>query len=403
MTAQQQKNIMLRILYALLRSRITGINVQWNQLPGQVASEVVVEEAVVAEDMKLPKMELTARVRYASQMNMFGLRLLNMGAPIPIAGHDPRWWPIPDYFQWDTASENAIADGLDGGGSYFEKYTQGPCDLWHGMPRMAKTDEIELAAPIGDTRPDNNLGHGTSGSVLTQPKAIPGWFGGTFTAYTAPHVGGNADLTPIDQMPVVPADRFGVAASQWNGFPVNYWDSDVRYSTVSGMVQLPLSRERDDPELFITPEYPDVPELSPGSAFSPEQRKQTAVVIRLHAPMAQRVFKGKVVRQNHWPKIPEPLESYRDSSGHKEVLLSKKIVLGTPRLDKDNTTMLYDMHFEYVYGLTNDPARVNNYNVLRAGSSPIDKTATYDNRIGVLQVYDPMLNPALNPPSPPAP
>lgn len=384
MTAQQQKNIMLRILYALLRSRITGINIQWNQLPGQVASEVVVEEAVVAEDMKLPKMDLRARVRYASQMNMFGLRLLNMGAPISIAGHDPRWWPIPDYFQWDTASENAIADGLDGGGSYFERYSQGPCDLWHGLPRMAKTDEITLATPVDDEREDNNLGHGTttgpSGQVLTQPKAIPGWFSGDFTAYNAPHVGGDADLVPISQMPYIPANRFGVDPAQWNGFPFAKYDSSISYQTRTGKVLLPLSRERPDPIL--------------GTGVStPAYLLQTSAAVSLHAPQATRIIKGTIGKQNSWPKVPFPKDEYRDVNGQVEVLLSKKVVLGTPRLDTDNTTMLYDVHFEYVYGLTADPTRKlvvspDRQYSLRAGSSPVDKTTSLGNRVSVLDVFN---------------
>lgn len=157
-TPQAQKKIMLRLMFAILASRLTGINSKWRALPGQNATTTVVKECVVTENVKEPVMDMRVNVQHTGgTLNDFNLRLGNMGAPIPIAEHDPLWWPIPDYFQYDTASENAQDDEDGWGGSYFDQYQQSPCNLWHSTPRGAKTDEIVLAEDEED-EPDPEEG-----------------------------------------------------------------------------------------------------------------------------------------------------------------------------------------------------------------------------------------------------
>lgn len=150
-TRQQQRLVMLRLLFVIAQSRLTSINSKWRQLPGNNPLGTVIKEAVVTESLKEPTMELRVNVLHAEgQLNDFNLRLENMGSPIPIAIYDERWWPIPDYFQFNTANENAEEDDVWWGGSYFEQYFQGPCNLWHSTPRGAKTDEIPLATEYVD-------------------------------------------------------------------------------------------------------------------------------------------------------------------------------------------------------------------------------------------------------------
>jgi hypothetical protein len=120
---------------------------------------------------------------------------------------------------------------------------------------------------------------------------------------------------------------------------------------------------------------------------------QTAAAVVLHAAQATRVIKGTIGKQGGWPKVPFPKDEHRDVNGQVEILLSKKVVAGTPRLDTDNTTMIYDVHFEYIYGLTADPTRSiavspSRQYSLRSGSSPIDKTTALSNRVSVLDIFD---------------
>lgn len=150
-TRQQQRLVMLRLLFTIVQSRLTGINAQWNPLPGNNATTTLLKEATVSENLKEPVMEIRVNVMHSGgALNDYNLRLENMGKPLPIATYDDRWWPLPDFFQFDTANENAEEDDVWWGGSYFEQYFQGPCNLWHSTPRGAKTDEIPLATEVED-------------------------------------------------------------------------------------------------------------------------------------------------------------------------------------------------------------------------------------------------------------
>lgn len=399
MTRQQQKTLMLRVLYAMLRARITGINTQWDPLPGQEANNVLLVDAMVSENMKEPKMSLRARVRYASQLNTFGLRLANMGSPIPIAGHNRRWWPIPDYWMWQYNEapsngtsgdaewgttwdgENQQPEGKDGGGSYFEPYSQGPCDLWHSLPRMAKVDKIKLAEPIPPAGDANDLGHGTNANgTVKQDKAIPGYFDQPFVAYNAPHIAGDADLVPVTSIPSIdPATRFGVDPEQWNGFTYLHWDSHVSYSKETGMRQFPLSAPRLDP--------------GAASGLPTEKKQQTAVCVRLHHPLPKREITITAKRRGDWPKMPDLAESYRDKDGQVETLLDSKVATVTPYLDKDNVSLIYELQVSATYGLTADPTRriatsePGQY-TLKSLSSPMDRTSPDDNRVSIWRIFD---------------
>lgn len=89
------------------------------------------------------------------------------------------------------------------------------------------------------------------------------------------------------------------------------WDSDVRYITDIGQKQLPLSKHRFGP--------------------SPDYAIETSAIVPLHAPIAQRVIKIIASRNGNWPSIPNPVPSKTDPTTLREVLVSKKEVLDTPK------------------------------------------------------------------------
>lgn len=408
MTQQQQKTMMLRVLFAMLRSRISGINEKWaGPLPGQESRFVHLVEASISENMKEPKLDLRARVRYTGPMTDFGLRLSNMGnAPIVVNGYDPRWWPIPDLWQWDTASENAVVATANGGGSYLEGYSQNPCDLWHSLPRMAKTDEFVTSedypfAPGTESAP--SLGHANAGGAVRQNKAVPGYFSGVFTAYAVPSIGG-AGLSEVYQLPTVTEDRYGLSADQFTQFAYVAWDSDVRYTGDSGFRHFPLSEARPDPDLWPPaveppppPEDPEDPEGPDEPAEPPPptvQQMQRSVAVRLHAGLTERTISGVAKRIGTWPVIPAPKLFKRDMDGYSETLLRYDVMPSTPTLEKGGTSLVYRIDFKYVYACSNDPLQdlsgvmsINPFS-LRSGKDPRDKTLSPFNRVPVGVFFD---------------
>ena len=378
MTAQQQKKIMLRIMYAILSTRINLLSDEHNSIPGTRAAICMFKEGAITERLGKPEMEMRVLVEYAnSSLDDFNFRLEKMGTPLSeaIDNYDPKWWPQPDFWQWDVEAENLIEDDELGGGSYLEPYHQYPCDLWHSIPRAAKTDQIGFAnAEPND--PQNPI------PPNPNPPNPNGVFSRPFVAYTVSDLDGNVSM--VDTMPIVTSNRYGIdAAQQLSGFSYVQWDSDVTYNTNMGKLQLPLSRARQHP-LAVSTSVPN--------------EKQTAVVIQIHQPTAQRIFTMTVGRQGKWPEIPIPAPIVKDTDGYYEELLSFKFVPDTPKLAKDNTNMLYSIQVEMVYALSRPPAysilsapsgtSLTSTDKFRSGSSRIDKSTPVTNRIACMDIFN---------------
>lgn len=372
-TAQKQKQVLINMLYRIFLSRISGINMKWAALPGQQGRGVILQSFSIAENMKTPFMRLSARVAYngveipkdaneaqraalaANPANLnrvaWNMRLGNMGRPLDVPGYDEKLWPFPDFFQWDTVGENAKTPGVLG--SYFDMYSQSPCNLWHGMPRNAKTDQITLAERITGT------------------PIVNGSFSVPFVTYKVADL--NGTVHDIDTRPTPVADYFGVdTAIQATGFPYLQWDSDVEYDVATGVIQIPLSTRR---------------------------RNQTGVAIRLHAPTAQRVFRVIASRQGAPPQMPAPMFRYTDTStGIVEDLIGiAKVVADTPKLHSDGVTMIYSAQTEWRYAMSRPPAMNDytgeavsayNYDALRTGSSPMDRTRPSDNLLPLATFFE---------------
>ncbi len=391
-TQQQQKTMLLRLIYVIIQSRLTGINRKWKQLPGNNPASCIVDNCVITEDLKSPSLEARVHVRHTgSDMDSFGMRLENMGKPITLENYDPRWWPIPGYFQYDVTSENDEKATERWGGSYFEQYNQSPCDMWHSLPRGAKTDEIALATAEESSGYDHH-----PPSETKKPKHD---FFATFEAYAAPVMDGETPVS-IYERPVAASDRFGLDMSDENkNFAYLSWDSYVRLETTSGMVQLPFSQPyvpslpgTDPPD----PEEPDPEEPEsedPAPPPPPYDSGRTAVTVSLHSPIAQRVISIKAVRSGAWPKAPAPVMLLERDTGYTETLLSHKSALDTPKLGGDNATMVYAIQSEFVYALSRPPiysAMSGGYvsDKIHVGSSPIDKTTEIENRVSVMDFID---------------
>ena len=358
MTAKQQKSIMLRALYAIAESRISGINGAWNPLPGQNNKTAVVKDGVVIEKMGQPELELRISVQYSSaELNEFNLRLENMGKELDIDPYNPMWWPQPEFYQWDIEAENADSRLINEEGSYLEGgYNQSPCSLYHSMPRNAMTDKIGLAIEAS-----------SDGSTVPMPK--------TFRSYMVKSIYG-ADLKAIDSNIVVNAAASGLnIAEQLSGFPYLQWDSEVRYNTQTGKIQLPLSKAR----------------LYPGGSAYSGVGLQTAVVVKLHAGMAQRVYKVIATRQGQWPKVPAPLLQYASSGNPVEELIDQQIISETPKLDSDHTTMQYSIQVQWVYALSRPPDygfEAGGPGALKVGASPICMATPANNSLPFSHFYE---------------
>lgn len=274
-----------------------------------------------------------------------------------ILSDNPQWWPNPEFYQWDHEGENDGVRQINEEGSYLEGgYNQSPCKAWHSMPRNAMTDKIGLAVETESGSSTNPL-----------PK--------TFQAYLVKSIYGS-DLKSIEAPLVVNAASNGLnVAVQLSGFPYLQWESEVRYTTQTGKVQLPLSKERN---------YPG---FSQSQAFG----KQTSVVCKLHAGMAQRVYKVIATRQGNWPQVPAPLQNYASSGNPVEDLLDGEIVSETPSLEGDHKTMDYSIQVQWVYALSRPPDyefSSGGVGSIKTGASPICRATPNDNRLPLSHFYE---------------
>jgi hypothetical protein len=211
--------------------------------------------------------------------------------------------------------------------------------------------------------------------LALNPKPTHETFSSSFVPYLVPELDGSTSM--IDTVPIPEANRFGIATTEnSNGFSYLLWDSDVRYVTDVGQKQLPLSKHRVGP--------------SPGYAI------ETAAIVPLHAPIAQRVIKIIASRNGNWPSIPNPIPAKTDPTTLREVLVSKKEVLDTPKLDSDNANMIYSIQLEWTYALARPPeyalftgGALTAAHKMKTMSSPIDKTTPVSNQFTLYSYIDP--------------
>lgn len=364
--SEKQKAMLLRVGFAIILSRISGLKRTWKKQPGQNPQSVILKEGVVVETLGKPELEIRATVMYTSQeaaagaiINEYNLRLGNLGKPLQIKDYDPRWWPN----LWRSArtgfaaSEQRVSDLEEEARSFYEgTERQNPSDDWNGW----NIAWLERDPPLDD---DNDKRF-----TVDPPNRDY-----VFEAYEVTTL---ENETKYCDTLIQPAQQYGInAETALSGFTYLQWESDVRYDTTAGKIHLPLSKPRT---------------LSAGTNAPP--KIETAVVCRAHAPLCRRVYKVIATREGAYPKLPFPLESIEDSNGYQETLLSARLLTPTPYLQSDNITMTYGIQAEWTYALSRPPgfgsSGSSTSESFAAGSSPIDSTTPQDNRLPIRQAFD---------------
>lgn len=376
-TAEQQKTMMLRLAFAIVLSRISGLVRQFNPVPGQLPKNVILERGTVMETLGKPQIDVSVQVRYTAgdgevdPLNEMNLRLANLGKPLQIDGYDARWWPsLTSGYIGEADTEDQISlSGYDPatiGSVFTAPYPQSPCDDWHGIQLAFLTDtsgeEIDLNVP-GSRYAGQNYSGGDSSQ---QP----------FEAYEVPSIRG--DLQDIYTPPVLLADMGSInLTEQLAGFSYLQYDMDVTYDTNEGLRHYPLSKARSS-------------QYTTGVL-------ETSTVVRLHAPICKRVIEVVATRQGAAPKIPLPKSTRMSQTAGNAIverLLESKVIGKTPYTDTDNSTMVYGLQHRLVYSMSrpigyqqvDGESSLSDY--LELGSSPIDKTTKENNALALGAVYD---------------
>jgi hypothetical protein len=434
-TEQLLKDRLLNALWIIARSRLTGINRAWNPLPGNIAETTIVESCSVIETVGKPEMALELSVRHTDtgeQLDNFGMRLQNMGAPLyskqQLPEWDPKWWPPMPIFAWDTHGwelgghakgyfEPRIRD-VYGDGEFdnvgLRMYPFIDADLTFAVDAYASniSNNLSLGPMAGEGRDHgyavqqaNNTYEqnyqsfgggnfpGKPGLNMPSPGSpLGGRFGdgtdgGYFNTYVTTDLQGNLTLGDVPRV-VGDQTKTGVANTQLTGvenlqvpgYSYLHWESENCHDVNPGMVYLPLSKSRPHP-------------LGVGT--------QTAVAVRLHAGCHTREFKIVARRNGAWPKVPVPKQiilDVDDPSGHVEELIDAQLIPETPTLGPDGVTLVYTVHAKWTYGLSRklDIGKELNPNislssqseVINVGSSQMNKTTTDDSRLPILAIMD---------------
>lgn len=385
-----QKTILLRAAYTILWSRIRGINLLWEPLPGQKAKNVNLVRASVIERVGLPQLELRVEVRYVAQEDTeFLNRLENMGTAIDVANYDPRWWPVDNewgrlpeedaenpYFTMDAYPYAESGDPTES--DYFTGYFQPPGGNRHTLPRITgvTTNDSDTSmewAKAGGSVPNNAIASPSSFTRdLTNPIAGP-----MFSAILSKNLLGEDISGPLP--PNVSSAYSGVSDLQKQGFMYLEWDSEVKSETDDGMIMLPLSVPRSLPAAKLT-------------ALDVSAGVESSVSIRLSAAMSKRVYSVSATRFGKWPQIPEPAKSIVRKNGSTlncvETLLRKELLTETPELLADQCDRSFTLHARYTYGMSNPWAGDlteggDDFEIIPVGADPTQKAAALQNAITI--------------------
>jgi len=350
---KSQKVVLLRAAYTILWSRIRGINLLWDPLPGHKAKTVDLIRASVIERIGIPQLELRIEVKYVSQEETeFLHRLQNFGTAIDVANYDPRWWPVDNEWGRLPNGNGAVATaavvgppavpaGVANNGDrdnpyftmaaypyaesgdptksdYFTGYFQSPASNRHTLPRITgltangADTSMEWAKP-GGAVPTNAVATPSSSS---RPDSTNPIAGPVFTAILSKNLLGDEISGTLP--PAVHPSYSGVSEVQRGGFMYLEWDSEVKSDTNEGMIMLPLSKPRTLPSVVA-------------AALGFSTGVESSVAIRLCAAMSKRIYSVSATRFGKWPQIPEPAKTIVRKTGSTlncvETLLKKELLI----------------------------------------------------------------------------
>jgi len=420
LTASQYKKLLITQAFRMILSRISLSLLVDAQVPkpGQKASRTILQEATVIEQMDEPSVEVKVTVLHTPEvekvegnvvqdpLNGFGLRLTVMGDPIISTGAAPLgeptyqrfWWPIPSSFTWDWKRVRDLETSAAAGskpGSYFDCYFQSPEFEWHGIPKGMDIPN-QLHAPTVAGNPYIHTQETGTGIIDKE------YLNFNFRGYG----GDGRPLPEVEHTALTPAVKIVQHTLlntdiQDGGFAYLTYDAKTSVSHGNGVVMLPLSKARLSVGSlgFVQPtESGSEPTISTTA-------KDTAVAVRLHAPMAYRDYTVVATRQGDWPKVPLPKQSINTSTGGVETLLSQETVAMTPKPGPDDRTLIYGIECRWRYAMSRPPGYASQFggdtlsmpsasgtsgdrSVIEVGANPMYRSSPINNQLPLAGFYD---------------
>jgi hypothetical protein len=417
LTASQYKKLLITQGFRMILSRIPfSLRVDAAApKPGALATNAVLQDAVVSEHMHEPIVDIRAVVLHKTKdndddqteaLNEFGLRLTKMGDPIISTTAEPPfgdpnynrlWWPIPSSFTWDWKTVRNLQTAAEAGskpGSYFDCYFQSPEYEWHGIP---------VGMDIPDRIDANPASHPyIRGSDSAGDNYFEEYLDFNFRGY-----GGDGRPLPegehADASLPAPQNKYSLInkANQLGGFSYLTYDAKTTVNHGNGVVMLPLSKARDSVGSLAFVQPTD----SGSEPVISTTAKDTAVSVRLHAPMSYREYTVIATRQGDWPKVPQPKQSILSPTGGSETLLTQETVAMTPKPGPDDNTMIYGIECRWRYAMSRPPGYASQFqgeplslpnasgssgdrSVIEVGANPMYRATPGDNQLPLAGFYD---------------
>ncbi len=301
----QYKSYMVDVLWKLIQARISLSASNPGKLPGFDLKTTIIKDLTIMESMHSPEVGMNLIVQHSADPMFFdyNMRLTNIGRDLTFANYDPKWWPIPSAYTWDTETMRAERSNL---GSVYDGYYQSPCSEWHGKPRGILIEDA--ATRVGDQV------YVYSG--ISTPPVLTNYI--QFPTYTP---GGG------------PPELFNWSNDQLKGACYLTVEADNQHTRDAGVMVLPLSKSR-----------------------SGVLGSESLVTIPVHAGVNTRRFTMVCKRENDWPFVPAPKDKIQASTGDVvETLVKSSIVPEAPKLGADGRTFTYTVHCQFDYAASRAP------------------------------------------------
>lgn len=277
--------------------------------------------ASVVNVLHEPTIELRVQAKYTTddQKRALAIRIQGMGQPLTTltgtGGTDPYLVEGYDPRVWPVplAYDSKEPAGL------FACYLQHPCSVWHSMPAGTLPGVIEEP----ERKEVESSGY-PDAEIYSSSHDLP-----EDTTFLNPPVAGPSDKK-IDIY----------------NYPYFFVDLENEYQIDTGWSQLPYANT--DPAA------------------------KSALLVRLHKPVAQRVLTMIATRDGQMPLIPSLAEEKTDHNGIREVLSQVSITPKAPEIMADGSGRRYSVRVQLVYLLERAPTALEK---LRGGSTQLDKSA----------------------------
>lgn len=320
----------------IVKQRMVGIQKDPGDAKPEPAAGIfngILESSSIVDVIGEPVVEMNVRFRRfepdnpGDPKNVLNTRIEHIGKPLQIPENVPANPNSIDQYQPDVWPVPHLYDREDSIAGVFASYLQHPCSVYHAVPTFSPGEED---APSYD-RPENEFSPTTD--YGEQPSDV--------RVYPAQE--------PFDTFD--PETTRIRNSQQFEGHPYNLIDIEIEYDGRVGRIQLPYARD-------------DIPPAD-----------DTCAIIQLHSGIHQRIVRIEASRVGIPPIIPKPEDELTDPNGIVEKLISSRVGIKNPEMERDGISRTFTVMAEHRYALSR-ALRTNEK--LRIPLSPTDRSADFE-------------------------